>query len=120
MVDIKFPHYFSDEPPKKINYASKGGGSEFKLPERERAKHQERLNKKFEEAWELADQGAVSIQERGGVYIEFSSQKGYELPTYLLDNSREKIRLLSRRDVGEGEEKTTISVSMMCSLSRLS
>ncbi len=109
MADIKFPHYFSDKPPEDIDYTPSGGGSRPNLPPRDREKHSQRLLRQLNQAWKKAERDAVSIQAREGVYLEFKSQKGFELPSHLLENRQQKIRFLSQRTEGEDKDQTTIS-----------
>lgn len=110
MAEIKFPHYFSDKPPDNIKYNPPGGGgSPPDLPPRDREKHSQRLLRQFNQAWKKAENDAVSIQAREGVYLEFKSQKGYEFPSHLLENRKQKIRFLSQRTEGKDKDQTTIS-----------
>lgn len=109
MADIKFPHYFSNKKPDEINYSSSGGGERPPLPPRNREKHSQRILRQFNRAWKKAERDAVSFASRDGVYLEFKSKKGFEFPTHLLENQQQKIRFLSKRTEGEGEEQQTIS-----------
>ncbi|MBD3266488.1 S8 family serine peptidase [bacterium] len=109
MADIKFPHYFLDRPPDNKPFTPSAGGSRPSLPTRNREEHSQRLLQQFREAWATAEQDTISLKAREGVYLEFKSQQGYELPTHLLENRQQKIRFLSKRTEGAGEEQTTFS-----------
>jgi len=80
------------------------GGSEPRIPARDRVAHSTYLNEQLNQAWQVADQRreeAVLVRERQGAYIEFESEPGFDLWLKSLENlrPRDKIRLLNEREV---------------------
>jgi hypothetical protein len=62
----------------------------------------------LESAWQQAEQRkAVAHSARQGVYLEFSSEPGFDLALKKLEDRRAGIKLLNVRTVGEGNERTT-------------
>lgn len=85
---------------------STGGGSESRIPARNRVQHGrvllQQLRTVSTEATTLVDeQRAAGVNVGVGVTIEFESEAGFDLPTESLGYAPSKIELLSVRKVGE-------------------
>lgn len=99
-----------------IGYSSivSGGGRSF-IPERNRQIHAQYLRKRFDtikaENTKVKQQmTALSLPERRGTYLEFSSALGYDLVSKSLENQKKGIRLLNIRQVTtEDDQKQTLA-----------
>ena len=112
MTDV-FPHLYLPGPTETHPFtAPRGGGGRFTNPVRDRTNHAIALQRKLEAAWLAADDArSVSQAVRGGVYVEFASEPGFQLVFESLENIRSGIRLLNvRRGVVAGQEETLATV----------
>lgn len=87
--------------PESVGYTSpQTVVSKHSIPARDRGVHAETLKGKLAKAWEVAgEREAVSHSTRTGVYVEFASAPGFELPLRKLENRPAGIRLLNVRTV---------------------
>jgi hypothetical protein len=73
-----------------------------------RESHAEYLSRRLREAWAAAEnRQAVTHVDRHGIYLEFSSEPGFDLVLKSLEARRSGILLLNVRTEGLGEEQTT-------------
>ena len=85
------------------------------IPERNRQIHAQYLRKRFDtikaENTKVKQQmTALSLPERRGTYLEFSSALGYDLVSKSLENQKKGIRLLNIRQVTtEDDQKQTLA-----------
>jgi hypothetical protein len=78
------------------------------LRAQDRPSHAVYVRQALELAWQQAEQRrAVAHSTRQGVYLEFSSEPGFDLALKQLEARSSGIRLLNVRTEGEGNEKTT-------------
>jgi hypothetical protein len=108
-----FPHLYLPGPTETHPFtAPRSGGDRFTSPVRNRSDHAIALQGKLEAAWLAADNArSVSQAVRGGVYVEFASEPGFQLVFQSLENVRSGIRLLNvRRGMVTGEEETLATV----------
>ena len=78
------------------------------IPSKDIPSHSAYLTRKFNEAWQLAENERAVIQrDRNGVYIEFKSDPGAEMVTKSLEDLRSKVRLLNIRTEDEENQKVT-------------
>lgn len=85
---------------------SSGGGSESRIPARNRVQHGRALLQQMraisDKATDLiGEQRAAGVDVGVGVTLEFESEPGFELPTERLGFAPSKIELLSVREVGK-------------------
>ncbi|MFT4526810.1 MAG: hypothetical protein ACI85F_002990 [Bacteroidia bacterium] len=110
----KFSHIFLNHSYQTSEFASPPGGGEFRLPQRDRLQHQNKLRKELEQAWtqvnkNLRNRSAVSLPVKDGAYLEFESSLGFGLVTKQLEDKRVGIRLLNIRTVRENGESKSIA-----------
>lgn len=108
-----FAHLYLPGPTETHPFTTpQGGATRFQNPPRNRAEHAATLQRKLEAAWLEADNArSVSHSVRGGVYVEFASEPGFQLVFQSLENIRSGIRLLNvRRGTLNGEEETLATV----------
>lgn len=114
MTDDRFPHLFLREPSDSRNdYSSpRRGGDGPRLRAQDRPTHAEHVKTALETAWRQAeDRQAVAHSTRQGVYLEFSSEPGFDLVLRSLESKRAGIKLLNVRTEGpEGSEITRATV----------
>lgn len=108
MANERYPHLFLPGPTETHDdYRSpRRGGSSPRLRVQDRAEHAEYISGQLESAWQTAGaRQAVAHANRQGVYLEFSSEPGFDLILNSLENRTSGIRLLNARkvDVQEGE-----------------
>ncbi len=81
-----------------------------RIPQRSRRDHSSVLKRKLREAWNRAEaeQQAVTVGSRNGVYLEFKGKPGFDLITKSLEDMRsKKVRLLNIHRETEGDERVT-------------
>jgi len=98
----KYSHIFLEKTGSAIDYTSKRGGGEKKIPPRDRYEHGRRIRQKLDEVWKrnqelAAERKAASLPTKDGMYLEFESAPEYELVTKSLEDRRKGIKLLSVR-----------------------
>lgn len=81
------------------------GGKSFRVPERQRETHGQRLLRQFDTIREQAttaieEQRAYGIDARNGIYIQFESAPDFDLKTESLEIWNSDIELLSEHKVG--------------------
>jgi hypothetical protein len=106
----RYKHIFLKETPEVSGFTSPPSyGARKRIPRRNRQNHSAYLKRKFNEAWQEAEnERAVIHTERNGVYIEFKSDPGANLVTKSLEDLRsKKVRLLNVRTKNEGEQTVT-------------
>ena len=110
MANERFPHLFLPGPSdSRTDYSSpRRGGDGLRLRAQDRPSHAVYVRQALELAWQQAEQRrAVAHSTRQGVYLEFSSEPGFDLALKQLEARSSGIRLLNVRTEGEGNEKTT-------------
>ena len=114
MANERFPHLFLPGPSlSRDDYSSpRGGGNGPRLPSRDRPTHAAFVRRALETAWQQADERrAVAHSSRQGVYLEFSSEPGFNLTLKSLESRKAGIKLLNVRTEGqEGTEVTRATV----------
>ena len=114
MAGERFSHLFLPGPSDtREDYSSpRQGGDGPRLRAQDRPRHALYVQQKLEEAWRTAiDRQAVAHAERQGVYLEFSSEPGFDLYLKSLESRQSGIRLLNvRKDGPEGSEITRATV----------
>lgn len=108
-----FPHLYLPGPSETHPFTTpQGGASTFKNPPRNRVEHAAMLQRRLEDAWLRADnRRTVAHPVRGGVYLEFASEPGFQLIFQSLESIRSGIRLLNvRRGTVNGVEETLATV----------
>src|SRR4029077_8850841 len=88
------------------------GGDGPRLRVQDRPSHARDVIQKLQDAWRTAtDRQAVAHADRQGVYLEFSSEPGFDLYLKSLEARRSGIRLLNVKTQGaEGNEITRATV----------
>ncbi len=112
MTDF-FAHLYLPGPTETHPFTTpQAGSSKFKSPARERADHAAKLQRKLEAAWAAADKArGVSHAVRGGIYVEFASEPGFQLVFQSLEAISSGVRLLNvPRGEVSGEEETLATV----------
>ena len=104
----RFSHLFLLEPTKPHdNYSSPRRGSSSQVKPQDRVTHAQRVTESLNTAWNAAvDRQAVAHSTRQGVYLEFSSEPGFELVLNSLE-TRSGIRLLNVHKDGPKELEIT-------------
>jgi len=87
-------------------------GPESQIPPRDRAQHGQRLLGQLVQARQEADaalqqQHAIGIDVGNGIFLEFESEPGFQLPTESLEDVRKRIELMS---VKERDNRTFATV----------
>jgi hypothetical protein len=110
----RFSHLFLPGPSeKREDFSSpRRGGESPRLRAQDRPTHAAHVRNRLEAAWQEAGQRyAVAHADRDGVYLEFSSEPGFDLVLRSLEAQRSGIRLLNVKKVGpEGSETTRATV----------
>ena len=109
----RFPHLFLPGPEKREDYSSpRRGGESPRLRAQDRPTHAAHVRQRLEDAWRQAEhRQAVAHADRDGVYLEFSSEPGFDLLLKSLEAQRSGIRLLNvKKDGPEGSETTRATV----------
>ena len=110
MGNERFPHLFLPGPSLSRNDYSnpRGGGGGSRLPSRDRPTHAEFVKRALESAWQQADdRRAVAHSSREGVYLEFSSEPGFNLTLKSLESRQAGIKLLNVRTEEQGGAEVT-------------
>ena len=110
MADERFPHLFLPGPShSRDDYSNpRRGGDGPRLRAQDRPAHAEFVRRALETAWQQADyRSAVAHSSRQGVYLEFSSEPGFDLTLKSLESRQAGIKLLNVRTEGQGGEEVT-------------
>jgi Subtilase family len=114
MAGERFSHLFLPGPSDtREDFSSpRQGGKSPRLRAQDRPVHAQYVKERLEAAWRTAtDRQAVAHANRQGVYLEFSSEPGFDLYLKSLEARRSGIRLLSVKTEGtEGNEITRATV----------
>jgi hypothetical protein len=114
MASERFSHLFLPGPSEtREDYSNpRRGGNSPRLRVQDRPTHAAFVRQKLETAWQTAmDCLAVSLADRHGVYLEFSSEPGFDLILKSLEARSSGIRLLNvRTDLLEGNVTTRATV----------
>ena len=108
-----FAHLYLPGPSETLPFTTpQSGGGGFHNPPRRRAEHAAKLLGELDAAWlEAVNRRSVSRSVRGGVYVEFVSEPGFELVFQSLERIKSGVRLLNvRRRLMEGGEETLATV----------
>ena len=114
MADETLRHIFLNDSAASQAFTSpQTFGSKMVVPPRDRDKHEQKLTKQFQQAWEEASTSAekrtaVSLPVRSGVYVEFQSSSGFDLLTKSLENRASGVRLLSVRTEPDPNKENAI------------
>lgn len=97
------PHLFLPDIKDPIPFTSNSTRGETNIPERDRITHSQRLVNRFNQVWGEEEavknqRAAIAIKTRGGTYLEFKSQQGFNLATKSLEDIRQGVRLLNIRE----------------------
>ncbi len=106
----RYPHLFLPGPSDTRNdYSSpRRGGSSPRLKTQDRATHAAHLTQRINQAWEVAQgRQAVAHSARRGVYLEFTSEPGFDLVLKSLESVSSGIRLLNVKTEGLENAETT-------------
>jgi len=112
MADEHFPHLFLPGPSEtRSDYSSpRRGGSVPRVRPQDRSIHADNVRQSLENAWQTAiDRQAVAHSDRHGVYLEFSSEPGFDLALKSLEYRGANIKLLNIKNQGEEDEKRTLA-----------
>jgi hypothetical protein len=114
MAGERFSHLFLPGPSDtRQDYSSpRRGGETPRLRAQDRPVHARHVTQRLEAAWRTAtDRQAVAHADRQGVYLEFSSEPGFDLYLKSLEARQSGIRLLNVKTEGaEGSEITRATV----------
>lgn len=100
MAGERYKHIFLPGPSARQGFTNpRHGGSQPRLPNRNRRNHGAALRRSFEQAW--PEQEAAEH----GVKLEFESEPGFDLVFKSLENLKSGIRLLNVRREGEGHHE---------------
>lgn len=89
--------------------STSAGGTQPKIPSRNREQHGNRIFRQLERAWdESENEYLVAYPERTGIYLEFISSPGFELMIKSLEDLRQGIRLCNVR-TEKNDENTEIT-----------
>jgi hypothetical protein len=106
MAEKRFSHLFLPGPPEqRDDYSSpRRGGKNPRLRAQDRRTHAAHVRLRLEEAWRRAEHRAAVVHaDRTALYLEFSSEPGFDLVIKSLENQRSGIRLLNVKRVDEDE-----------------
>lgn len=110
MTDDRFSHLFLPGPShSRGDFSSpRKGGADPRLRPQDRRTHAELVKIALETAWKQAqNRQAVAHSARQGVYLEFSSEPGFDLVLNGLESRRAGIKLLNVRTDGQEESEIT-------------
>ncbi|MDB6124754.1 MAG: in-like serine protease, partial [Pedosphaera sp.] len=110
MPGERFSHLFLPGPSNtRDDYSNpRRGGDGPRLRVQDRPTHAEHVTRRLQEAWTMAkDRQAVSHADRQGVYLEFSSEPGFDLYLKGLEELGSGIRLLNVKTEGATGTETT-------------
>ena len=115
MENNPFKHIKLSGPNAHFDYIStQSGGSQTKIPRRNRNQHGRRIIRQLEQVWQKSqNEFLVALPERTGIYLEFISSPGFELAIKSLEDLRQGIRLCNVRTVKRKvkEEETEITLA---------
>jgi hypothetical protein len=110
MAGERFPHLFLPGPSEtRGDYSNpRRGGEGPRLRVQDRPLHASHLIKRLDEAWGTArDRQAIAHADRKGVYLEFSSEPGFDLYLKGLEARGSGIQLLNVKTEGASGSETT-------------
>jgi len=114
MEPNSFRHIKLSGPNEKFDFTStSSGGSQPKVPTRNREQHGNKIFQQLERVWDVSkNEYLVAYPERTGIYLEFISSPGFELMIKSLENLRKGIRLCNVRTekIDENTERTLATV----------
>jgi hypothetical protein len=114
MPEEHFPHLFLPGPSEtRSDYSNpRRGRGAPRIRPHDRRSHANHVRQSLENAWRTAiDRQAVAHSDRHGVYLEFSSEPGFDLALKSLESRQANIKLLNTKTEGpEGEERTRATV----------
>lgn len=114
MAGERFSHLFLPGPSdKREDYSNpRRGGDGPRLRPQDRPTHADLIKRRLETAWQTAvARQAVAHADRHGVYLEFSSEPGFDLVLKSLEALSSDIRLLNvKREETEGTVTTRATV----------
>jgi len=107
MAGREYRHIFLEGPTDAQGFTNPRRGSPTpRIPERNRDRHSAHLHRRFELAWNEAEQRRARVHvERHGVYIDFMGEPDCDLLTQSLEYRPSGIRLLNVRCTSEEKEK---------------
>lgn len=102
MAGEQFPLFFLEGSGQSIKYTSSSGRGGGRYPSRDRTTHSARLREQFDQIYAAANEQneqrqAAALPTKGGMYLDFRSQLGYNLLTKSLENLDKGIRLSNFR-----------------------
>lgn len=111
MAAERFRHIFLRGPTRTQRFTNpRRGGSEPRIPDRDRIRHTEYLRQRLDAAWRQAEERhAVVHAERHGAYIVFASEPGFDLVIQSLEARRSGIRLLNVHKIGDPPNEQTLA-----------
>ena len=111
MPGERYRHIFLPGPTLTQGFTNpRRGGEGPRIPARDRGHHTTLLRERLESLWREVDATqAVAHMERHGVYIDFTSEPGFDLIVKSLEAIRSGIRLLNVRTRQVGEEEQTLA-----------
>jgi len=110
MSNDRFEHLFLPGPSeRREDYSSpRRGGAEPRLKPQDRTTHAEYVKSALQQAQTVAvKRQAVVRSERQGIYLEFSSEPGFDLVMKSLEAKHAGIKLLNVKVEGEGDDVVT-------------
>ena len=114
MENNPFKHIKLSGPNAHFDFIStQSGGSQTKIPRRNRNQHGRRILQQLEQVWqESNNEFLVAFPERTGIYLEFISSPGFELAIKSLENLRQGIRLCNVRTVKRKVKKEETEITL--------
>lgn len=111
MPGERYKHIFLPGPTRTQGFTNpRRGGSSPRIPNRDRARHSDYLQRRLSETWAaFENRHAVVHVERHGAYIEFAGELGFDLAIQSLEAVRSGIRLHNVRTEGENEMERTVA-----------
>lgn len=105
----RYAHIFIEGPTLQRAFSSpRRGGETPRLYARDRIAHSAYIRSQITAAWESAlESSAVYVNDRQGVYLEFSSEPGFDLAVKSLESIKSGVRLLNVRKLREGDSEIT-------------
>ena len=113
MPQERFRHLFINRPTEVRNFSNpRRGGSSPRLRTQDRQSHAQYVSQRLEAAWSEAEsRQAVAHADREGIYLEFSSEAGFDLVLKSLEARRSGIVLLNvKTAVQDGDQRTKAAV----------
>lgn len=105
----RFRHLFIHGPTQVRDFGSpRRGGSSPRLRPQDRQSHAQYVTQRLQEAWgDAENRQAVAHSDRDGIYLEFSSEPGFDLVLKGLEARQSRIVVLNVRMVGQDADQTT-------------